>query len=337
MRSTRVNPLRVFISYVTKPDLETATTLKVALYEAAREVQLPVHIYVARDEPRLFDSRHAGHIIDNLIGTDALIVLWTEKSRTRAWVRFECLLGYGLGKPTTLAVGPDVHRTMRETKDVTHFNIPANPRSRYQWRAYAATLIAELRDMCLTGIGVAGPHSQVEDDFYQFAIDEIRNNPRNMILLAGTPALLLPAEAYSFNREAYVDCLLGRMSDSRYLSNSYYLFSLGSTRRSLPRDTQGLLKERLRTLARVLERTSAHVYGLPRKNPAIPSAIIGEHHGALILRKPGTREFLEVRFVAGSQLHYLRERIYQPLVQRDVAVEQEWYSDIKSSVYSRRT
>ena len=148
-----------------------------------------------------------------------------------------------------------------------------------------------------------------EDRFYSFARGVVDRQSGYVVFKAGTPALLLRDEAYTPNRVDYRDALLRTYTRKASLTKGLYLFDYRKTRTALA-DTEG--DERRRFARRVLRTIDTNRLDAAAVRPRrflryLPSGILGERRGCIILRSPVTGRFEGLAFVAGRQAAQLHQ------------------------------
>jgi hypothetical protein len=177
--------------------------------------------------------------------------------------------------------------------------------------------------------------SENKDDSYRFGRNLLSQEHRQSIIFtAGTPALILPTEIYTHSRRECFEILLHRFSRKSSLTTGSYLFNFEETVLSLrgsPMDSAGLDKH-IKRISQAIHSPELCVYGLKRPAALLPSGILSEEEGAILVKDPVERDrFIGVYFIRGKELDFLRNRIHIPTVTpQNIYREQEWLSVLRS-------
>jgi hypothetical protein len=322
----RTSRRTVFISFTPK-NFGLVSQIRIYL-----ETTLNADVYIAEHDAPL-GINLAQDIVDAVWKRDTILALWTKDTQGRRWVRFEATLAYAIGKHMIIIKLDDADDIPSYLHQSKHLNI-----SKYQNVQEALDdLIRHLQaKMPQYEVSTAlTEHAQTEiysmsedeDDFYRFAIQMLRSpDQHSIIFTAGTPALILPSEIYTHPRQEYTELLLDQLSQPDYLKDAYYLFNYRKTKTHLHSEYPVEVRNRLQRVKHTLNETSARIYGLKSSLSYLPSGILSDQVGAILLRDPyAHNRLIGVYFVQGRELDTLRKRLYLPSINpRTIYTEKQW-------------
>lgn len=327
------HPGTIFVSHASR-DQDAVYLLARHLVSAMR----PMHVYLAEQElalAQIFEEE----LVDKIWQSTLMVTLWTKDSRSRKWVRFETLLALALGKPVVL-IKMDDSPVPSEWAARNYFDAGVYPDANEAFSAFACRLRAEtqLRVGAANLVSSAAESkygfSSDEEDFYRFGsqvLQAARNDSTGTIFMSGSPALILPSETYTAERESYASLLEARIKDPAAMHGAQYLFKYQKTLHAAHREDSGLLRDRLRAIGPTVRRSPARIYGLTRTTAYLPSGILDKEEGALLIRSPTSpSRLIGVYFLKGRQLEHVRRRLFLPnLTPARIKKEATWLAALE--------
>ncbi len=285
------------------------------------------------------DIRHAlpgvnltRDIFENGISKSNLVlVFWSENSLESKWVRFEILLSEMFDKILIPVIVDEVGKrnlnigfvdlSLKKYVDFTKFNLTKS----HNFDPALSELIGVIRSwykkLCLYNFLVdlktkySYSFSTMEEEFYILAHKKIlKRRSNNIIFKAETPALLLKGEAFTSNRQEYLNKLFWVYSQKQTF-NGIYLFDYRKT--FLGVHEKNFIEYAKASLGKV-DLSRLNVMAVRPRSFAsfLPSVILGERTGYIILREPVKSKFIGLIFISRKELESVRKFYLNLLVER---------------------